>query len=241
MGMSVKKIYLSVIVPVYNEEKTVVRLLRKVLKYLPRNSEVVVVNDGSSDRTVKELNKFGRSKRVRVFNMNINRGKGYAVRHGLEQAQGQILLIQDADLEYDPKYYTKLLEPIGKGEVEVVYGSRLKGIPVNVDTLRTIPLPSHFVANRALSLMTNLMFGSNLTDMETCYKVFTKGVYKKLKLTKNKFDIEVEMTAQILQAGYKIVEVPIRTKPRLHTEGKKLTWRDGLGAVTALVEYKFLR
>lgn len=229
---------LSVIVPVYNEPHTIATLLRRVFASLPPGSEVVVVDDGSTDQTPAILRRFAAHARVRLFSLPRNFGKGYAVRFGLKQAKGEILLIQDADLEYDPADYPRLLKPIREGLTEVVYGSRLATIPLSFKTLRSIPLPLHFVANRFLSFVTNLLYGSQLTDMETCYKVFTRKVLRSIQLTRDGFDIEAELTAKILRSGFTILEVPIKTKPRSYREGKKITWKDGVWALLTLLRYR---
>lgn len=234
-------IFLSVIVPVYNEERTVETLLRRVQKHLPPASEIIVVDDGSRDRTADLLKGFKRNRIIRAFSLPNNRGKGYAVRYGLAKARGKVLLIQDADLEYDPADYLRLLKPIREGGAQVVYGSRLASYPFSLETLTSIPLPLHFIANRFLSWLTNILYGSQLTDMETCYKVFTRKVYQKLHLTKDRFDIEAEITAKILRAGFNIFEVPIKTTPRSYREGKKITWKDGVYAALTLFQYRLLK
>jgi len=239
--MNNKDIYLSVVIPVYNEQKTVATLLKQVLKYLPPRSEIVVVNDGSSDNTAKILQTFKSNHKIRIFNLPQNRGKGYATRYGYAHSRGHILLIQDADLEYHPKFYKALLQPIDQGQAQVVFGSRLSTTRLTLHTLRTIPLPLHFLANKLLSWFSNLLYGSHLTDMETCYKVFTRDVYLQLSLTKDGFSIDPEITAKILRTGQKIVEVPITTKPRNYQDGKKITWKDGFRTIWTLIQYRFDR
>lgn len=236
--MSKRKIFLSVIIPVFNEEKTVQKILTKVLSHLPPSSEVIVVNDGSSDKTQKKLKYFKKEKRVRIFTLAINRGKGYAVRYGMKRAKGDVFLIQDADLEYNPEDYKRILQPIKSGNTQVIYGSRLANYPFSLTTLRTIPLPLHYIANKLLTFLTNLLYGSHLTDMETCYKAFTRNVYKKLELRKNSFDIEAEITAKILRSGFNIIETPIETKPRSYDEGKKITFKHGVTAVITLIQFR---
>ena len=204
---------ISVIIPVFNEENTIEQILKKVVEYLPTNSEIIVVDDGSTDKTTQKLEKIKDEKNIKIFSYHKNQGKGYAVRFGLSKAAGDIFIIQDADLEYSPKYYTKLLKPIKRGNTEVVYGSRLANHPLTLKEIRTIKLPHHFLANKFLSFLTNILYGSSLTDMETGYKVFTKKVYKKLNLTANDFEIETELTAKILINGHEIIEVPVETSP----------------------------
>ena len=231
--------FLSVIVPVFNEEATLKTILKRILVHLPPDSEVIVVNDGSTDQTAAVLEKVSRSYKLRVFSLPTNRGKGYAVRYGLRRARGRVFLIQDADLEYQPQDFQRLLKPIRDGAAQVVYGSRLVNHPFSWNTLVQIPMPLHYIANTALSIITNLMYGSTLTDMETCYKVFTRQVYRSIRLTKNGFAIEAELTVKILRAGFSIVEIPIETNPRTYQEGKKITWVDGIRAFITLAQYRF--
>lgn len=231
---------LSIIVPVYNEEKTVKEILNKVKKVrLPKPlvKEIIVIDDGSQDKTPDILKNISG---IEVINHETNRGKGAAVRTGIETAKGDIILIQDADLEYNPSDYPRLLKPILEGKAEVVYGSRLKNYPLKIIGKRKTPLIAHYLGNKLLTFITNLLYGNGLTDMETCYKVFTKEVLKPIKLNANKFDFEPEITAKVFKAGYKICEVPIKVRPRGYEEGKKITWRDGIGAAWTLIKYKFI-
>lgn len=238
MKMRQKKPFLSVIIPVYNEEQTLSILLGRVLKNLPKNSEVIVVNDGSTDRSAKILKAASQDKRITGINLSRNRGKGYALRRGFTEAKGEVFLIQDADLEYNPKDYPKLLKPLKDGKAEVVYGSRLINHPLNLKNLTSMPLPLNFLANKILSLVTNILYGCKLTDMETGYKLFSRKVYKSLKLSKNGFAIEPEITAKIIKAGFSIQEVSIETQPRTYSQGKKITWRDGFRAFYTLLQYR---
>ncbi len=230
---------LSIIIPVYNEEKTVAKILKKVKSArLPKgiDKEIVVVDDGSNDKTPQILKKI---EGINLITHKVNRGKGAAVRTGIENAKGDIILIQDADLEYNPDDYYRLLEPILSGETKVVYGTRLKDYPILFGRHKT-PFISHYLGNRFLSLVTSIIYGSFLTDMETCYKVFKKEVIKPIKINANRFDFEPEITAKILRQGYKIYEVPIKVKPRGYDEGKKITWKDGFMAIYTLFKYRFI-
>ena len=231
---------LSIIIPVYNEEATVAKIIAKVKGVnLPGGleREIVAVDDGSSDQSSKIL---GKINGIELFQHIKNKGKGAAIRTGLEKATGEIVLIQDADLEYDPNDYTRLILPILEGKTKVVYGTRLKTLPLVFRGRRRTPFVSHYLGNSFLSFMTNLLYGGNLTDMETCYKVFKREVVTKMKLNSDRFEIEPEITAKILKAGNKILEVPIKTKPRGYDEGKKITWIDGFGAIWTLFKYKFV-
>jgi glycosyltransferase involved in cell wall biosynthesis len=223
---------LSVVIPVFNEGKTIGRLLKRVLaEKTPK--EIIVVDDGSTDRTRKEIKRL-RNKEIKMLCHKFNRGKGAAVRKGIKNATGDVLIIQDADLEYHPRYYRKLLAPILTKKAEVVYGSRLKEMKLKLWGKGKTPLPTHYLANYFLSRLTNLLYGSRLTDMETGYKVMTREVYQSLELRSDGFEIEPEVTAKILKLGYKIVEVPITTKPRSYQEGKKIKAKDAFFAFWTL-------
>lgn len=233
---------LSVVIPVYNEEKTVQELLRRVLaEKTPK--EIIVVDDGSTDGTWKKVQSAKRKAqnknlKLKIFRNLKNVGKGSAVRKGIAEAVGDVLIIQDADLEYDPDDYGRLMIPILKGETEVVYGSRLRELKFRLFGKNRTPLPLHYIANHFLSLLTSILYGLHLTDMETCYKMMTKTVYKKLDLISDRFEIEPEITAKIAKQGYKIIEVPIFTKPRGYREGKKIKARDMIVAIWTLLKYR---
>ena len=225
---------LSVIVPVYNERNTVAEVIRRIRAViLPVDVEVIVVNDGSSDGTDKVLAALGDST-VRVINHEANKGKGAAIRTGMEAVKGDLVLIQDADLEYDPNDWSRLLEPILRRKTQVVYGSRFTGERKNM-------MPLHWMGNRFLSLVTNVLYSSTLSDMETCYKMFDRRVLEGITIESDRFDFEPEITAKILRRGYRIYEVPISYAGREADEGKKITWRDGIGALKALIKYRFTR
>lgn len=228
---------LSVVIPVFNEEKTIERIVEKVLsEKTPK--EIIIVDDGSFDKTREILKKIHGSN-VKVIFHEKNRGKGAAVRTGINSAKGDVLIIQDADLEYDPKYYSKLLELIKEGQAKVVYGTRLKTLKFRFFGKEKTPLPLHYLVNRFLSVLTNLLYGSKLTDMETCYKMISREVCQKLNLVTDRFEIEPEITAKVLKAGYQILEVPIATKPRGYNEGKKIKTGDAFAALWILLKYRF--
>jgi len=233
---------LSVIIPVFNEEKTIEKIVNLVLtEKTPK--EIIIVDDGSTDKTwdlvQSAILRLRSGQESKIFKQPKNMGKGAAVRRGIENATGDVLVIQDADLEYDPADYRRLLEPIVAGETEVVFGSRLKDLKFRISGKSKTPLPLHYLTNRFLSFLTNVFYGSHLTDMETCYKMMTKKVYKNLDLVSNGFEIEPEITAKVLKKGFKILEVPIRTKPRTYEEGKKIKAEDAVWAVFTLVRYRF--
>jgi len=243
---------LSIVMPVYNERATleeIVRLVRTVdLTVDPTGAnpnlngpihverEIILVDDGSTDGTREILLAWQKNPPpdVKIIFHEINGGKGAALRTGFEHATGDIIVIQDADLEYDPRDYVKLLEPILEGRAPVVYGSRFLGGPRMAMSL------SHTLGNKLLTLITNLFYGTSLSDMETCYKCFRRDVIADMPLRSRRFEIEPELTAKILKRGYTIFEVPISYNGRAFHEGKKITWRDGFAALTTLVKYRFV-
>lgn len=228
---------LSIIIPVYNEENTVDEILKKIgninLSGYPK--EIIVVDDASDDKTPGILKKWG--SKVKILRHNHNMGKGAAIRDGIKNVSGDLIIIQDADLEYDPSYYSVLLKPISQG-AKVVYGTRLLNYPLNLWGKDKTVLPMHLIANRFLTGLTNILFGSSLTDMETGYKVFRREVLDSINIKSKKFDFEAEITAKILKMGIKIVEVAIETKPRTYKEGKKIGWADGVSAIWTLIKYR---
>jgi glycosyltransferase involved in cell wall biosynthesis len=224
---------LSVIVPVYNERNTVAEIVRQMRAVeLPLEREIVIVDDGSDDGTRDILKQLADST-VRVVNHPVNRGKGAAIRTGLAQVTGDLVLIQDADLEYDPEDWPRLITPVLKGRAQVVYGSRFTGERRNMLFL-------HWVGNRLLSLVTNVLYNTTLSDMETCYKLLDRDLIMSLNLRAKGFEFEPEVTAKVLRRGVRIYEVPISYSGREFDEGKKITWQDGLIAIGTLVKYRFI-
>ena len=226
---------LSVIIPVYNEESTIAEVIRRVANVVIEgvDKEIIVADDGSTDQTSSIIANTQRDESIiKVHTSLINLGKGAAVRFGLEYATGDVIIIQDADLELNPEEYIKLLEPILNGESDVVYGSRF------MKRNRNIPTITRF-ANRFLTLLGNMMFSGGLTDMETAYKVFKSSVAKQISLRSVGFEFDAEITAKILLAGNKIREVPITYNPRSKIEGKKLSWKDGVKTIYILFKCKF--
>ncbi len=225
---------LSVVIPVYNERQTLEKILERV-KAVGFEKEIILVDDGSTDGTREDLQKMAENQEegVRIFFHEENQGKGAALRTGFQQVQGDVVVIQDADLEYDPQDYHKLLEPILDGRADVVYGSRFLGGPHRVLFFW------HYMGNKVLTLISNMLTNLNLSDMETCYKVFRAEVVKDLDLCANRFDIEPEITVKLARKGYRIYETPISYSGRDYSEGKKITWKDAVPAVWALVKYRF--
>lgn len=225
---------LSIVVPVFNERNTLVELLRRVRSVeLPDDidREIVVVDDGSSDGTREVLRQLSDST-VRVVLHETNRGKGAALRTGFAHVTGDYVLVQDADLEYDPHDWPRLLDPVLRGKARVVYGSRFTGERRNMLLL-------HWIGNRFLSFTTNVLYNTTLSDMETCYKLIDRRLLEELTLRSNRFEIEPELTAKLLKRGVRIYEVPISYAGREFDEGKKITWRDGFSALWTLVKYRF--
>ena len=239
----------SILIPVYNEQATLRELLHRVRSvdltvdaahstYLEGpivlEREIVLVDDGSTDGSEEILREEAATGDIKVVFHGHNRGKGAAVRTGIQAATGDILLIQDADLEYDPREYLSLLLPILEKRAEVVYGSRFLGGP------RTAMLFWHMLANKLITLMTNVLYNAILSDVETCYKVFRADLIKAIPLRSNRFEIEPEITAKVLKRGHRIYEVPISYTGREYTEGKKIGLKDAFEAVWALLKYRFV-
>ena len=223
---------LSVIIPVYNEARTVAALIEKV-RAVALDKEILIVNDGSSDGTRAALEPYEHIDGVRVHHSPVNLGKGASVRIGFSMATGDIVTIQDADLELDPEEYHRLIAPIVEGTADVVYGSRfLSGQNPRGNI-------AFYAANRALAVLTNTLWGAHLSDIETCYKVFRRDVLALLKLRASRFEIEPEITSQVLKNRLRLVEVSVSYAPRSSAEGKKLNWRDGFAAVGMLLRQRF--
>lgn len=230
--MRIKK--LTIIIPVFNEEKTILSILKKVSAVNTGRlfKEIIVINDGSTDNTKSKLSTI-KSKNIKIINKKVNQGKGSAIKEGIKNSTGDIIIIQDADLEYNPQEYKTLLSPIMNGDADVVYGSRFTG-----GGPHRVHFFWHMLGNKFLTLLSNAITNLNLTDMETCYKVFTKEVAKKLDLKENRFGFEPEFTVKVANMGARVYEVGISYSGRSYQEGKKINWKDGISAIWCLIKYK---
>ncbi len=225
---------LSIVIPVYNEEKTLAEIVRRV-QATPYDKELIIVDDASTDRSRDILRQLVQEyDNIRPFFHDRNQGKGAALRTGFSHVKGDVVLIQDADLEYNPIDYPELLKPIERGVADVVYGSRLIGAAPH-----RVLFFWHYVGNKVVTTLSNMFTNLNLTDMETCYKVFKAEVLKDIQIKSNRFGVEPELTAKIAKKRWRIYEVPISYDGRDYSEGKKITWRDGIAAVYYIIRFRF--
>lgn len=225
---------LSIVIPVYNEKDTINEIINRVLSAnMNADKEIIIVDDGSKDGTREVLKMLGDSKPdLKIIFKENNSGKGDSLKEGFKYTTGDYVIVQDADLEYDPRDYQKLLDVVENKNNTTVYGSRFSGIYKDMTNL-------HFFGNKFLTMLTNIIFGVSLTDMETCYKLIPGDFARTIDIKSKRFNFEPEMTAKILKSGMIIVEVPITYNGRSFREGKKITWKDGLSAVSTLIRYKF--
>lgn len=223
---------LSVVMPVFNEVRTIEKIVARV-RSAPFEKEIVIIDDHSTDGTIELLRKIATEyDNVKVIYHDYNRGKGAALRTGFAQVSGDVIIIQDADLEYDPREYPQMLQPILDGRADVVYGSRFLGGP------HRVLLFWHYVGNQFLTLLSNMMSNLNLTDMETCYKAFRREVLAGLELKSNRFGFEPEFTMKVAKRKFRIYEVPISYSGRTYEEGKKINWKDGVAAIYTIIKYR---
>jgi len=229
-----KDLKLSVIIPVYNEEKTIIDILERVRAVdLPK--EIIVVNDCSTDRTKELLDNYPKDELVKVIHHNTNLGKGSAIRTAQQLLTGDLVIIQDADLEYDPSEYPRLYKFFVKKNADAVYGSRYSGNEVMVDSF------VHYYGNKLLTSFSNILTNLHLTDMETCYKMIRTDIFKKINIECQCFGFEPEITAKLAKMKARIFEVPIYYEPRLYDQGKKITWRDGIKAIWYIIKFNLFR
>ena len=228
---------LSILIPVFNEENTILEILKKIneinLDRFGLEKEIIIVNDGSTDRTKKILEELKTRNNFALFHHRKNQGKGAAIKTGLEHAAGDFILIQDADLEYDPADYPVLLEPLIENEINIVYGSR--GLKKNPSSSI-----GFYLGGKFLTFILNLLFGTKLTDINTCYKVFKREVLRDIKLEESGFAFCEEVTAKVIKKGYKIKEIPISYNPRDFKEGKKIRFYDGIIGLWTIIKYRIL-
>ncbi len=224
---------LSVVMPVFNESHTVERIIDRVLA-VPLRLELIVIDDGSTDGTRERLTALQRNHKFKLIVNDRNMGKGFALRCGFKEINGDVVIIQDADLEYSPEEIPRLIEPIAQGRADVVYGSRFLGT-------QRVFLFWHYLGNRFLTFVTNILYNTVLTDMETCYKAMRADVVHVFNLKSNGFEIEPELTAKILRRGYRLYEVPITYDGRGYDEGKKINWWAGVEALWALLKYRVIK
>ena len=239
----------SIIIPVYNEEKTIIELIKKVMNVdiieLNLEKEIIVVDDGSTDKTPFLLQQVRKEyKKIIISTHEKNKGKGSAIRTGISKASGEIILIQDADLEYDPQEYIGLLEPFKDKHINVVYGTRYKISSMNQKNNLKLKYCGvyglAYAGGRVLTGITNVLYHANISDEATCYKAFRTEVLKNLNLHCEKFEFCPEVTAKVLKKGYKIIEVPISYNPRTYSEGKKINYKDGFEAIWTLIKHRFI-
>jgi glycosyltransferase involved in cell wall biosynthesis len=227
---------LSILIPCYNEVNTILEIIKKIENNYKDKSEIIIIDDFSTDGTREKLKELQSSKLYKIIFNDRNYGKGFSIRQGIKFATGEITLIQDADLEYDPSDYAKLLKPFKDGIADIVYGSRFIG-----SSEKRVLYFWHRVGNAFLTLLSNIFTNINLTDMECCYKLFKTSIIKKLKLKENRFGFEPEVTAKISDLDVRIFEVGVKYNGRKYIEGKKITWKDGIATIYCILKYNLFK
>lgn len=220
---------LAVIIPVFNEQRTIVKIVKSVIDINPK--EIIIIDDGSTDKTRLFLSQYKKNPRIRIIRFNKNFGKGTAIKFGLKSVKSDFVVIQDADLEYNPKDIAKMYQYLTKNRLEVVYGNRFH-------SKNRVEFSSFYIGNRLIIILTNLLFHSQLSDVMTCYKMIKRDIFNNLSLKSNGFEIEAEITAKLLGNGVTISQIPISYKPRNRIEGKKINWTDGVKVVNYLIRFK---
>lgn len=229
---------LSVIIPVYNEPGTIAKIVKRVERVNLGNveKEIIIIDDASTDNTAAAIRNL-KGKYIRLFHKK-NMGKGRALKTGIGRATGDIIVFQDADLEYDPRDYAVLIKPIIEGKAKVTFGSRFVNQRLNLFGKKRSPHLLHWFGNKFLTFAFNSLYGTNLTDAEPCYKMFTSGVLKGIKISSNRFEYDIELMCKLVKKGHKIIQLPISYRPRSFEEGKKINWRDGIAAFLTMLKYR---
>ena len=227
---------LSILIPCYNEVNTILEIIKKIENNYKDEYEIIIIDDFSTDGTREKLKELQSSKLYKIIFNDRNYGKGFSIRQGIKFATGEITLIQDADLEYDPSDYAKLLKPFNDGIADIVYGSRFIG-----SSEKRVLYFWHRVGNAFLTLLSNIFTNINLTDMECCYKLFKTSIIKKLKLKENRFGFEPEVTAKVSDLDVRIFEVGVKYNGRKYIEGKKITWKDGIATIYCILKYNLFK
>lgn len=236
MSAQNRRMTVSILIPCFNEERYIRRIVEKVAGVpLECNREIIIVDDASTDNTVRIIEEISRHYPIILVRHTVNKGKGGAISTGLRRCSGDMLIIQDADLEYDPGDYPRLIEPVLRGRADVVYGSRFLKKENKAHFIRR-----NRIANQFLTWLSNLFSGLKVTDMETCYKVLARSIYQQLTITEKRFGVEPEITAKLARLKPRLVEVPIHYRARSVKEGKKINWKDGLSAIRCIVKYNIL-
>ncbi len=235
MQLNINKVKISIIIPCYNELKTIEQIIKKILLQTDFEKEIIVIDDFSNDGSRKKIDEIKDIYNLKVLKNDKNYGKGFSIRQGIKVSTGDIVLIQDADLEYDPKDYKRLLDPILNDKADVVFGSRFIG-----SEQRRVLYFWHSIGNSLLTTFSNMMSNLNLSDMENCYKVFKSEIIKNLILKENRFGFEPEVTAKISKKNLRIYEVSVNYYGRKYSEGKKITWKDGLSALRCIIKYNLM-